>query len=220
MSHPSLIATAAELTTWRARPPLRPSSVRGCPDGDGGAVLVLPGLLGSDRQTRLFRSCLQMLGYTPLGWEMGVNLGPSPGVLELLADRVSKLAATHGRLRLVGFGMGGMLARWAAQARSATVREVITVNTPFRESVHTAFRNVSPMVRSLRGLDLNGLSVLVRQPPVCAWAALYSKQDGIVSWNCCMEPAASHLCFEVTAKHMSCMRNENVFRQVADCLIF
>jgi len=220
MRQPSLIATAAEFAGWRAIPPLRPGSVRGCPGGDGCAVLVLPGLFGTDRQTRLFRGCLQMLDYLPLGWELGVNLGPSPGVLEALANRVSKLAAAHGSIRLVGFGMGGMLARWAAQARSASVQEVITVNTPFREPIDRAFARVSPLLRSFRGLDLSGLSFMVRQPPANAWAAIYSKQDGLVSWTSCLDPDFEHLCFEVASKHMTCMRNENVFRQVADCLVF
>ena len=182
-------------------------------------VLVLPGLLGTDRQTRLFRACLQMLGHTPLGWELGMNRGPSPGLLEALAHRVSKLSSAHGRIRLVGFGMGGLFARWAAHARSAAVRQVITVNTPFREAVDKAFANVSPILRSFRGLDLSGLSFMVRQPPLGAWSALYSRQDGIVSWNNCMDPRFPRVCFEVASKHMSCMRNENVFRQVAGCLV-
>ena len=219
MTHPSLIATAAEFATWRARPPLRPTSVRGCPRGHGEPVLVLPGLLGTDRQTRRFRNGLQMLDYLPLTWELGVNLGPTPRLLEALAARVSKLAAAHGRLRLVGFGMGGTLARWAAQARTAAVCEVITVNTPFREPVDTAFCRVSPLLRSFVGLDVRGLSFMVRQPPSCTWRAIYSKQDGVVAWHCCWDPAFANLCFEVPSKHLSCMRNEAVFHQVANCLV-
>ena len=218
MSHPSLIATAAEFTAWRAHPKLRPESVRGCPRGHGAPVLVVPGLLGTDKQTRRFRDGLQMLDYLPLTWDLGMDLGPTPALLEALALRVSTLAATHGRLRLVGFGMGGMLARWAAQARSASVSQVITVNTPFREPVDRAFRNVAPLLRSFRGLDVRGLSFMVRQPPACAWSAIYSKQDGIVSWHCCQDPAFASVCFEAASKHLSCMRNELVFRQVAHCL--
>ena len=116
--------------------------------------------------------------------------------------------------------MGGTLARWAAQARSAVVREVVTVNTPFRAPVGQAYGRLSPLLRRSAGVDVRGLSFMVRQPPARSWAALYSRLDGIVSWKSCQDPAFPHLCFEVPSRHMSCMRNEAVFRQVADCLTF
>ncbi len=218
MSQPNLLSTMAELAAWRARRPLRPNSVRGLKRGGGQPILVLPGLLGTDRQTRRFRDGLQMLDYQPLTWEMGQNRGPTPAGLEKLADRVSKLALAHGRLRVVGFGMGGLFARWVAQARSAAVSGVVTVNTPFREPLDRAFRRLAPVLRRSAGLDMRGLSFMMRQPPAGDWAAIYSAQDGIVAWHCCMDPAHAHRCFSVDSRHMSCMRNEDVFRQVAECL--
>ncbi len=160
-----------------------------------------------------------MLDYVPLGWNLGLNRGPTPARLEQLANRVSQLAAAHGPVRIVGFGMGGLFARWAAQARSGAVCGVITVNTPFRDPVDQAFRRVAPLLSSFAGLDLRGLSFMVRQPPQSAWAAIYSRQDGVVSWNACHDPAYPALCVEVPSRHLSCIRNENVFRKVAELLI-
>jgi pimeloyl-ACP methyl ester carboxylesterase len=218
MSRPSLFAAVADFTTLRARSPLRASSVRGCPPGDGAAVLVLPGLFGTDRQTRRFRNGLQRLGYAPLPWSLGLNLGPTPRLLEHVAARVSGLARDHGPLQLVGFGMGGIFARWAAQSRTGAVAGVVTVNTPFRAPVETAWRPLRPFLAPQAGLDTCGLAFMVRQPPEQPWAALYSRRDGVVGWTSCMDPAYPDRCTETRARHASCMRDEEVFRAVAGWL--
>jgi pimeloyl-ACP methyl ester carboxylesterase len=218
MIRPSLFATARELATPRAEAPLRWTSVRHCPDGDRGPVLVLPGLYGSDRGTRQFRDCLQMLGYTPLPWALGRNLGPTPSRLEALATRVSVLARDHGRLHVVGFGMGGLFARWAAQSRGQAIARLVTVNTPFREPLELAWRNLRPVMLPQTGLDLRSLAFMLRQVPEQPWHALYSRRDGVVPWHACHDPRFPDRCFEVPSRHMSCARDARVFRQVALCL--
>ena len=218
MTRPSLFATVRDFAALRARERLRPTSVRHCPDGDYGPVLVLPGLFGSDRQTRQFRDCLQMLGYQPLPWGLGINLGPTPARLERLALQVSFLARDHGKLHLVGFGMGGLFARWAAQSRTHAVKTVVTVNAPFREPLETAWRNVRFGMMPLRGLDLRSLAFMLRTPPEQPWAALYSTQDGVVDWKSCHDPRFPDRCFEIPSRHTTCMRDARVFRQVASCL--
>ena len=50
------------------------------PRGDGHPVLVLPGLITSDRSTVPLRSFLKSKGYDVHGWEHGRNYGPLPGV--------------------------------------------------------------------------------------------------------------------------------------------
>jgi hypothetical protein len=50
------------------------------PRGDGHPVLVLPGLVASDRSTRLLRHFLAGRGYEVHGWGLGRNYGPRPGV--------------------------------------------------------------------------------------------------------------------------------------------
>jgi pimeloyl-ACP methyl ester carboxylesterase len=218
MTRPSLLATAQDFATLRAAQRLRPGSVRHCPDGDRGPVLVLPGLHGTDRGTRQFRDCLQMLGYTPLPWGLGRNFGPTPRKLQDIAQRVSFLARDHGPLHVVGFGMGGLFARWAAQSRGAAITRLVTVNAPFRVPLELAWRNVRYLMLPHSGLDLRSLAFMLRQVPEQPWHALYSRQDGVVSWKSCMDPRFPDRCIEIPSRHMTCMRNEAVFRQVATCL--
>jgi hypothetical protein len=80
---PALSRTLAEAAAMpvRSRPePGVASLAARMPHGDG-AVLVMPASLRGDSQTDGIRRFLGELGYTPFGWELGVNLGPVPRVV-------------------------------------------------------------------------------------------------------------------------------------------
>jgi pimeloyl-ACP methyl ester carboxylesterase len=218
MPRPTLTATMADYASFRPRKTLGPSSVRDCPAGDGGAVLVLPGILRGDAQTARFRNCLQMLGYQPFGWELGVNAGPSQRTLIELGNRVSGLAQQHGRIRVVGFSMGGLFARWAAQSRSQSISHVVTICAPFRDPVGSAWLPLRPFLPLWPELDLSGLSFMIRQPPSQPWGALYSKRDGLLAWQSCMDPAFPNRCVDLGTRHTITMREDAAFRHTADFL--
>lgn len=217
MPRPSLAAALLDYAAFRPKKPLRPSSVRGCPDGTG-AVLVLPGILRGDAQTARFRDCLQMLGYTPYGWELGINAGPTPVIMVKLGSRISAIAQRHGTLAVVGFSMGGLFARWAAHARSNTISQVVTICSPFRDPLDSAWLPLRPLLPLWRQLDVSAMSFMIRQPPSQPWAALYSRRDGLTAWQSCMDPAFPDRCFETGTRHTISMREEGVFRQTAACL--
>ena len=218
MPSPNLASALRDRATLRPRQKLDASSLRGCPSGDGSAVLVLPGILHGDGQTAALRDCLQMLGYTPLGWGLGLNHGPSVPTMDRLGARISQLAARHGRLRLVGFSMGGLFARWAAQSRSASIAQVITICSPFRDPLNGAWLPMRPFLPLWPGLDVRGLCFMIQQPPEQPWAALYSRQDGIVRWQNCMDSRHAERCFDIGVRHSVAMQETATFRQLALCL--
>jgi pimeloyl-ACP methyl ester carboxylesterase len=179
---------------------------------------MLPGILHGDGQTAQFRTCLQMLGYTPLPWDLGLNAGPTPILMEKIGTRISTLAQSHGKLRLVGFSMGGLFARWLAQSRSLSVAQVITICAPFRDPMNSAWLPLGAFKPLWQGLDVSGLSFMMRQTPLQPWAALYSRKDGVVAWQSCYDPQAPAYCFDIGCRHRTAMHEEAVFRQVAACL--
>jgi pimeloyl-ACP methyl ester carboxylesterase len=139
-------------------------------------------------------------------------------MMEKIGTRISTLAQGYGRLRLVGFSMGGLFARWLAQSRSQSVAQVITICAPFRDPVNSAWLPLGGFLPLWQGLDVSGLSFMMRQTPVQPWAALYSRKDGVVAWQSCLDPQAPDHCFEVAIRHRTAMHEEAVFRQVAACL--
>src|ERR1700750_2843391 len=75
------------------------------PRGDGHAVLVLPGLGGSDSSTAPLRGFLGRLGYGSYGWGLGQNRGfgrhVTDGLDELLAAK-----RTQGPVSVIGWSLG------------------------------------------------------------------------------------------------------------------
>jgi pimeloyl-ACP methyl ester carboxylesterase len=217
-ARPSLRNTVRDYAALRPRLRLNPDSVRHCPPGDGSAVLVLPGILRGDAQTRRVRDCLAMLEYKPFGWELGTNWGPTSRLVEGLTARVTELSRAHGPVRIVGFSMGGLFARFMAHARPAQVRQVITVCSPFRDPVGSAWLPLKPFLGVWGDADISAMSFMIRQTPPMPWAAIYSKLDGVVAWRSCRDPAEPARNVEVVCRHKFAPVEEEVFRRVAECL--
>jgi pimeloyl-ACP methyl ester carboxylesterase len=215
---PTLAATAKDYLALGPRKRITVAALHGCPSGDGSAVLVLPGIGRSDAQTKLFRESLTTLGYHAVGWNLGVNAGPSRQLMEGVTTRLAELAAKHGNVRLIGFSMGGLFARWLAHRRTSLVRQVISVASPFRDPVESAWMPIRPFLPLWRDIDIGALSYMIGQPPPVPWASLYTRRDGIVAWQSCFDPAAPDRCFEVDCRHRLAPYEAEVFQRVAACL--
>ncbi len=175
-----------------------------------GPILLLPGLARGDGQTRRLRQHLAARGFDARGWGLGVDIGPTRRVLAGLAALVDATAAQAGPVNLVGFSMGGLFARWLAHNRPETVRQVITVCSPFRAPLDSFFlplRQVAP----LWPCDVASFIEMVgRCPPVPA-TCLYTVTDGAVAWNSCLDPDAPADCIRFEGVHVTMAANPGVW---------
>src|SRR5688572_8813992 len=106
--------------------------LRSAPRGEHHAVLVLPGLLASDRSTRVLRTWVSRLGYPVVGWALGRNRGPTQEVVDELPRLLDRLAREHGApISIVGWSLGGIYARPLARRAPRQVRQVISLGSPF-----------------------------------------------------------------------------------------
>ncbi len=177
------------------------------PRGDGHGVLVVPGMLASDMSTALLRRFLRWLGYDVRGWDLGRNLGPTDAVLDRLPQALAALAErTGGPVSVVGWSLGGIYARELARQHPGQVREVITLGSPFaltdpRQSrAEGAYRR-----RSFLHADGGRVPTpeQVARPISVPSTAVYSRRDGILSWQACIEPeTARHENVEVRCGHL------------------
>ena len=216
---PALALTYAEFAAFTRN--RRPASddidalVASAPCGDGSAVLVLPTSLRNDGQTELLRSVLGRLGYRAFGWELGVNLGPTRALLDGSHARLRALAAEHGRVALVGFSMGGLFARWLANGDASLVRQVLTAGSPARAPARSAFVPESLLAKAWPGRDLADLAARTERALEVPGTYIYSRRDGVVAWESCLEPAAPEDNFEVDCHHVDMPFDLEVFRIVA-----
>jgi len=184
--------------------------------GDGHAVLILPASLRSDRQTAPLRAAISELGYTAYGWELGVNLGPTAAVIRSLSERLANLFARHGAVSLVGFSMGGLLARLLAARYPARVRQVISVCSPIREPARSVWIPLEPFLGFWPGIDLRALSVEMAAPLAVPSTSIYSHDDGIVRWTHCRDDeSSSGENIEVRGCHVTMPHNPEVLKILA-----
>jgi pimeloyl-ACP methyl ester carboxylesterase len=179
---------ARELSGFRARREL----LRNVQRGDGHAVFVLPGLLAGDLTTRPLRSFLRTLCYDARGWKLGINTGPTPELRQKLDERLHHLVKRHRRpVSLVGWSLGGIYARELARANPDCVRQVITLGTPFRDISATHAARLVPVRPNGRALhESHELRASLRRPLPVPTTSIYSRSDGIVAWESCLEEAA------------------------------
>ena len=195
------------------------------PRGDGHPVLVLPGFVTTDISTGLLRRYLETLGYTPFAWELGRNLGPK-AIGKQGEKLIARLDAIHeqtGRkVSIVGWSLGGVMARQVARRRPDIVRQVITLGSPF-----TGDPRASTVWKAYEALTDHRLSDPATQdelresatvPPVPS-TAIFSKADGIVSWHNCREAECALTDnIEVYGSHCGLGVNASVLYAVADRL--
>lgn len=199
-----------------------PALAATCPRGDGQPVLVLPGLITSDRSTRPLRGLLSTLGYPTYGWEMGRNYGPLPGVEEGLLARVEELHDKHGeKVSIVGWSLGGIYARQLAKMLPKKVRQVVTLGSPFNGDPRaTNAWRVYQMAsgQSVEDSDSHMGGAISKAPPVPT-TAIYSKTDGICAWQTCLEADEAHTeNVEVTGSHCGLGHHPAAVYAVADRL--
>lgn len=189
-----------------AATPLAASWLMSAPRGDDHGVLVLPGLLASDVSTALLRRFLRRLGYQAAGWNLGRNRGPTDHVVDVLPRELSALAdRTGGPVSLIGWSLGGIYARELARRYSPQVRQVITLGSPFaltdpRQShANGAYRRRSHLYAAGRVPTPEQ----VAQPIGVPSTAVFSRKDGIVSWQACIGPETElHQNVEVRCAHL------------------
>jgi hypothetical protein len=93
------------------------------PQGHGQVALVIPAFLTTDAVTRPLRDFLTRCGYRALGWELGINWGPTPRLLAALRARLSELnRLAGGPVSVIGVSLGGILARDLAHDRAGDIR--------------------------------------------------------------------------------------------------
>lgn len=195
------------------------------PQGDGHAVVLFPGLATDQHAIGPLKNFCHGLGYAAHDWGRGFNTGPQgdpEAWLDDLADDVLAITADSIEpISLVGWSLGGIYAREVAKRLGGRVRQVVTIGTPFAGSSHHTHAGL--VYRVLNGSDAAidaDMSKRLRQPPSAPTTSIYSRSDGVVAWQACIQPGrrAHTENIEVKGSHCGLAWNAEVFGVLADRL--
>lgn len=221
---PSLISSLREFGTPLEflKFPLKAPSLATAPRGDGRKVVLLPGFTSPEMALLPLATYLNYLGYDASTWGLGVNGGDVDPLTQEFGARIEDMAdRSHQQITLIGWSLGGVIARETARLFGDSVREVITMGTPLIGG--PKYTSVGQIYALREGLDLDAFelevharnSIGLSQP----LTVIYSKSDGIVGWQAARDvynPQARNI--EVRSTHLGMGANAKVWRIIADTL--
>ncbi len=195
------------------------------PRGDGHPVVLFPGLASDHRAIAPLKDLCRQLGYAAFDWGRGFNAGPKGNPdrwLDALADEVLERSPAPGEpISLVGWSLGGIYAREVAKRIGTRARNVITIGTPFAGTSDQT--RVGPVYRLLNGREPvidTALQLRLRKPPPVPTTSIYSRSDGVVAWQACIQEGEGGQFenVEVAGSHCGLGWNADVYRVLADRL--
>jgi pimeloyl-ACP methyl ester carboxylesterase len=212
-------------------------------------IIVLPGFGAGDQVTWPLRRYLRKLGHHAEGWGLGVNragvdiahtfaelssvwdVAPpaktyrNEGSVPMLCDRMTaRVKARHsavgGRFTLIGWSLGGVVAREVARDLPELVEQVITLGTPVQGG--PKYTAAAAFFRK-RGMDLDWIeretskreSTPIRAPIT----AIISPSDGVVGRAAAYDhysPNVRHV--EIDAAHLGLCFNPSVWKLISQTL--
>jgi alpha-beta hydrolase superfamily lysophospholipase len=186
--------------------------------GAGQAVMVIPGFMASDRTTSRLRRSLAAAGFACSGWGLGRNTGIKKDVLTRLDDQIAALECNM-PITLVGWSLGGLIAREYAKHAPDRVSKVVTLGSPF--SGDPRANNVWRIYELIAGhkVDAPPLEVNMPTKPPVPTIAMWSRRDGLVAPR-----AASGLTGEADehieqhCTHMGFIASPDVIRRIAETI--
>jgi pimeloyl-ACP methyl ester carboxylesterase len=215
---PMLLREAGAFAAMRAKASFAPAVVTGV-KGDGRDVLVLPGFLASDVATSRLRKSLNLAGFTAHAWGLGRNRGIKRDIFERLNTRLDSLPL-GGPVTLVGWSLGGLIAREFAKHAPDRIEKVITLGSPFSGDMRA--NNAWRLYEWVAGHAVDAPPIEAEpgvKPPVPT-IALWSRRDGVVSpQSACGQPGETDRSFELHCTHMAFVADPAAIKTICQVIL-
>lgn len=193
------------------------------PKGDGHSVMVPPGFMASNSSTVPMRQLLTSLNYDAHGWESGRNVVVDHATIRSMESQLDRLYTMSGRkVSLIGWSLGGVLARELTKLHPEKVRLVISLGSPLsNDRGHTSARRLFELLngRDPEVIREGNFNALHEAPPVPTTSIL-TKTDGVVHWRASVQEEGDHPSENIVvhASHLGLGVNPSVMVALADRL--
>jgi len=197
--------------------------------------MLVPGFLAGDPSLSRMASWLKSGGWRTTRSGIRLNVDCMEPTLQALETRLEETVEDAGRRALlVGQSRGGTFGRVLAVRRPDLIETLVTLGSPVLDQMATS-RVTRAMVTAVGLLGTIGVPGLFgrscREGACCELAreqlsapisedarylAFYSREDAIVSWQACLDPAAEQI--EVSTTHVGMAMNRDVWMRIAALL--
>ena len=206
----------------------------GVPRGDGSAVVLVPGFMGTDLYLSELYLWLRRIGYRPYMSGIGLNAECPDRLVQRLLLTIERARTESGKpVRLIGHSLGGLIGRSACLQRPELVSQLIYLGSPLRAlQAHPAVLAAVAMVRlavQFGGPEHDGRCLTGRcscgfgqslartLPASVGHTAVYSRRDGVVDWHDSLE-SDPRLNYEVGGTHVGLVFNHRAYEVLAQLL--
>lgn len=185
------------------------------PRGHSVPVLVIPGFGQTANSTAPLRNFLKAQGFIPYDWQQGRNMGLKAGMTGRLLSLIEHIQQDHQQsVALVGWSLGGVIARELARKQPDLVAHVITLGSPLAGGQATTLDTIFSLINRKPG-PKPGHDPKRYQPPAVPCTAVFTRSDGIVNWKASREPNASNTeNIEVRGSHLGLGFNPEVWHAI------
>ena len=169
-------------------------------------MLVIPGFGAADTSTYFLRKFLTNTGLQVYGWKLGKNDGNIGRVIQPLTTKITEISNAYSEpVILIGWSLGGIIARELSRISPKEVRGICCLGSPIIGG--PSYTVYAPLLRYLKR-DLSKISQIVHKresvPIRVPSHVIYSKNDGIVHWEACIDSFNAHTTHtEINTPHFS-----------------
>lgn len=212
------LLTPAYLTLDPAQYRRLPRSI----DGKGRPVMLLPGLGAGPASMTAIRRYLRRCNFRTWDWAQGRNRGDVQAQTPRVVERLEKLVERAGApFALVGWSLGGYIAREITRDRPDLVSRVVTLGSPVLggakyTSLANRYQRRGVAVDEIETVILDRYDIPLQRPV----RAIYSASDGIVSWQASIDRFSEDVeHIRVPGTHMGLGFSKRVLRQLPGLLV-
>ena len=159
------------------------------PRGDGRTTITLPGWKASGSSMLPIRRYLSGRGHRGVDWGLGVNGDDVEATRDAFLPMLeARVAAGDGRpANLVGWSLGGVIAREAARERPDLVNRVVIFGSPIIGGPsHTPMAPTYGEAECARVSDL-AAAYDAERPVARPLLSVFTRNDNIVDWRACID---------------------------------
>jgi len=201
-------------------------------NGNRKTVMLIPAFMAPDLMLRPMARFCEWLGHRAEFCGIWQNARCPRVTFEQLEAKLREISDRDGsRVVVIGHSLGGVYARELAARDPERIERAITLGSPINaplESCHRAVRALVDSMAALRGQREGcltescscGVELTRRCTHAVPITVVYSRTDGIVHWESCIDRTGSDLVdhAEVMGSHVGMAVSADVFRIIADRL--